>query len=311
MPSDAPLYSALAQAPSGGAAYWCTAQDGVRIRVGVWPEGRNGTVLVLPGRTEYIERYGRDVAELARRGYASVVIDWRGQGLSERLLPDPRIGHVTCFKDYQHDLDAAVDLARSMALPEPYFLLAHSMGGCIAMRALLNGLEVRKAAFIAPMWDIALPLLARVVLNVLFVFGRGTAAYNRLTPFTQIEPYLLNCRFEKNALTSDHAMWEYVRAQLKAHPELGLGGPSLSWLDQALRECAWLAQCPCPDIPAFTTLGEDDRVIKNTVAIKKMAQWPGSTLKIYPAGLHALSLEKDAIRDNLFETMDAFFSGQP
>ena len=60
---------------------------GVRIRVGLWHrQGPAGTVLLFPGRTEYVEKYGRTARLLAARGLATLVIDWRGQGIADRLV---------------------------------------------------------------------------------------------------------------------------------------------------------------------------------------------------------------------------------
>jgi uncharacterized membrane protein YbhN (UPF0104 family) len=39
-----------------------------------------------------------------------LTIDWRGQGLADRMLPDRRIGHVGKFSDYQTDLAAVLRL---------------------------------------------------------------------------------------------------------------------------------------------------------------------------------------------------------
>ena len=95
--TPAPFFEDVAGGPPGGAAWWLTTSDEKRIRVGLWPtnaEEPRGTVLLFPGRTEYIEKYGRTAQELAERGFATLAIDWRGQGLSDRMLDDPRIGHV-------------------------------------------------------------------------------------------------------------------------------------------------------------------------------------------------------------------------
>ena len=66
--AEAPLFTDVAPAPLPGAAYWAHASDGLRIRLGVWqPSGARGTVLLFPGRTEYIEKYGNAVGEIAAR----------------------------------------------------------------------------------------------------------------------------------------------------------------------------------------------------------------------------------------------------
>lgn len=160
----APLFDDVAGGPEGGAAWWLTAADGVRIRVAAWTcEGPHGTVLLFPGRTEYIEKYGRAARDLAACGYATLVVDWRGQGLSDRITGDPMSGHVLHFSDYQHDVTAMTDAARRLDLPRPWHLLAHSMGGAIGLRAVMQGLEVKACAFSSPMWGIRMAHALRPV----------------------------------------------------------------------------------------------------------------------------------------------------
>ena len=158
----APFFSDVDDGPAGGHAVWLTCDDGVRIRLGVWPhDGAKGTVLLFPGRTEYIEKYGRAAADLAARGYATLAVDWRGQGLADRLMQDRAPGHVVEFADYQRDVRAVIAAAQEMDLPRPWHLIAHSMGGCIGLRALHEGLPVASAVFTGPMWGIELPRAIR------------------------------------------------------------------------------------------------------------------------------------------------------
>ena len=98
----APLYSDVAKGPEGGSAYWLTTSDGVRIRIGVWgpkDTASAGTILLFPGRTEYIEKYGEAAGVFAQAGYTTVSVAWRGQGLAERLLPERDKGPVGRFAD--------------------------------------------------------------------------------------------------------------------------------------------------------------------------------------------------------------------
>src|ERR1700694_6102998 len=81
--------------PEGAVTGVLTTPAGVALRFARWapPQGRQGTLLVLPGRTEFIEKYFEVVGEARARGFAVAMIDWRGQGLSGRALLGPRKGH--------------------------------------------------------------------------------------------------------------------------------------------------------------------------------------------------------------------------
>ena len=110
-PLPAPFHADLADGPPGGRAVWLRTADEVRIRAGLWRGGDKGTVFLLPGRTEYIEKYGRAAGDLVARGWSVLTVDWRGQGLADRALADPMAGHVHDFAQYQRDLDAVLALA--------------------------------------------------------------------------------------------------------------------------------------------------------------------------------------------------------
>src|SRR5690606_4552428 len=87
--------------PEGAVGGMMTAADGRRIRYARFPSrGEHGTAVLLPGRNECIEKYFETVCDLASRGFAAASLDWRGQGGSERLLKDPRRGHVRSFAHY-------------------------------------------------------------------------------------------------------------------------------------------------------------------------------------------------------------------
>lgn len=141
MHEPAPFFADEAPRPLPGRAFWLDAADGVRLRAVLWPaEGEPaGTILLFPGRTEYAEKYGETAAAFGRRGYALFTIDWRGQGLSARLVEDPRKGHIDDFAAYQQDVAAMLAATEALDLPHPRFVLAHSMGGAIALRALQAG----------------------------------------------------------------------------------------------------------------------------------------------------------------------------
>ena len=308
MTSDAPLHHRLADGPEGGFARWLQATDGVQIRVGVWPhEGAKGTVFLLPGRTEYIEKYGRAATDLARRGYATVTIDWRGQGLADRPLEEPMTGHVGDFAEYQLDMAAVLAFARAEGLPQPWFLMAHSMGGCIGLRSLMGEHPFKAAAFSAPMWGILIAAWMRPLAVSLATASRWLNFDNRLVPGTKESTYVLNSPFLANSLTTDPEMWDYMRQQALACPELVLAGPSLGWLQAALTECHALSQRPSPDLAVVTALGLQERIVDTGPIHARMARWPKGTLSMYPGAEHEVMMERPDTRARFFDEACALF----
>ncbi|HQY43661.1 MAG TPA: alpha/beta hydrolase [Paracoccaceae bacterium] len=307
MTEAAPFYADIAEAPGGHVARWLKTQDGVRIRVAFWRQGAKGTVLLFPGRTEYIEKYGPAAGEFARRGFAMVTLDWRGQGLADRFLPDRMTGHIGQFRAYQIDVAAAVALARSEGLPEPYFLVAHSMGGAIGLRALCEGLPVRAAAFSAPMWGIHMHPALRPAAWVVSTLSRPLGQSHLYAPGTTSQTYVLEAPFTDNVLTRDAGMYEFMRRQVRAHPDLSLGGPSLHWLNEALRDCLDLRRHTLPALPCYTALGTLERVVDPAPVRERMARWPQGQLDLISGAEHEVMMEAPAIRARFYDRSAALF----
>ncbi|RVT84053.1 alpha/beta hydrolase [Rhodobacteraceae bacterium CCMM004] len=303
----APLFEDIARGPGGGAAYWVDAADGLRLRVGHWPRGDRGTVLMFPGRTEYVEKYGDSAREFAARGYGLIAVDWRGQGLADRMLGDRLGGHVMRFTDYQMDVAATVAAARRLDLPRPWHLVAHSMGGCIGLRALVEGLDVASVAFSAPMWGIALKPALRPLAWSLSWAAVRTGLDHRYAPGTSSASYPNTAPFGENMLTSDAEMYAWMAEQVDCHPELTLGGPSMRWLGEALRETRELSLLASPDLPCLCILGSEEKIVDAQRIRERMAVWPGSRLELVDGGRHECMMETPARRAAVFAMMADHF----
>jgi lysophospholipase len=311
MTGAAPFFAEVAEGPRGARAAWARAEDGTRLRVVIWPGefpgGARGTVLLFPGRTEYCEKYGRTVADLAAMGLSVATIDWRGQGLADRALTDLATGHVTDFTDYQMDVAALLSAAREAGLAEPFHLLAHSMGGAIGLRALMQGLPVRSAVFSAPMWGIRMEAALRPLAWSLSWASRHFGFGHRYAPGTRPASYLAEAAFEGNMLTTDREMWGYMQRQVAAHPELSLGGPSLHWLYEALAETRRLARRPAPQVPALTFLGTRERIVDLDPIHARMSRWPGGRLELVEGAEHEVLMEGPQVRARVMAQMGEWF----
>jgi len=306
--TDAPLFTDIADAPEGGQAHWATCSDGVRIRVATWKSGTKGTVLIFPGRTEYIEKYGRAVQSCVDRGYSVAVIDWRGQGLSDRLTADHQLGHVQHFLDYQLDIDAMLDVVRNSKLPEVYALISHSMGGTIALRALHNGMTVKKAIFSAPMWGIHIPPLLRIPAFVISNIGPFIGLAQKYAPNTNSKNYVQVTSFADNTLTNNKETYHWLVNQMNTHPELGIGGPSIGWLHQALVECAELRRMTPPDYNCLCFLGSQEAIVSPPAIKQLMGRWKNGNLVKMAGSQHEMMMEKPPVLKQFWDETDRFLA---
>ena len=308
----APFFADVADGPENGAAWWQAAPDGVRVRVGAWRGASDrGTVLLFPGRTEYIEKYGRAARDFAQRGYATLTIDWRDQGLSDRLTGDIMSGHVGVFSDYQQDVAVMVATAEALDMPKPWHLLAHSMGGCIGLRAVIDGLPVQSCAFSGPMWGIQMAKSLRPLAWSLSFGVRHVGLGHIYAPGTDPENYVLTEPFETNKLTGCPNMYQYMIDQALAYPELGLGGPSLQWLYEALRETRALSSHPSPQMPCMTVLGTKEEIVCPRRIEQRISNWPGARLELVQDGRHEVLMDTPEMRAPVFDIMCEMFDTAP
>lgn len=300
----------MADAPPDAEAFWITASDGVRLRAVAWRGGERGTAIVFPGRTEFAEKYGRVAGALVERGLTVLVIDWRGQGLSERHPRSPMLGHVQDFRDYQHDVAALMELDAALDLPQPRYLVAHSMGGCIGLRTLLERSEFCGAIFSAPMWRLQMRAATREVTSKMTRLANLTGFGARLMPGTRPGP-TAHAGFAENALTGDEVTFDWCVRQIATHPELSLGGPSMQWTYAALEEMARLYIAPLPRIPVLVLLGDAETVVSGAVIRNQVAKMAAGEILDLPGARHEIFMERPEILDLVWKRIDRFLENVP
>jgi lysophospholipase len=308
--THAPFYAEHAEAPADGKACWIKASDGVRLRLVFWSKGSKGTVLIFPGRTEFAEKYGRVAARLQALDYGVAVIDWRGQGLSDRLAPNRKLGHVGEFGDYQLDVAAMMDEIATLNMPEPYFLCSHSMGGAIALRALQNGLAVRRAVFTAPMWGLTIDPLWRPLVQAISAGSKTVGLGAEFAPGTSPKNYLNVHEFDDNVLTSSEDTWNYLVRLTKAHTGLEIGGPSIQWLYEALTETKQLSSMPPPDYEMLCLIGSNEKVVDRRDVLEYAAKWDGAQVMVVTGARHEILMETPKMQPRALRLIDWFYSGE-
>jgi lysophospholipase len=281
----------------------------LRLGTALPPARPRGTVIVLPGRAEFIEKYAETVTDLGRLGFAVAVLEWRGQGLSGRDPLAPGRGYIADFAEYLDDLGRTLAHLDTVALPRPWLMLGHSMGAHVGLRWLREGGSAIVAAVMtAPMFGIRLrpvPEPAARLLGHLTVRRGGARRYAPGQRAFRIE----RLRFEGNPLTSCPVRYARLRAQLDARPELAVGGATWGWFAASLRSIARSRAPGYPEAirtPLLLLAAGEERVICNRSIERLGGRLPNATLRTFAGARHDLLLERDAIRGELLATVAAF-----
>ena len=304
--------------PPGGRAWDKTlalvADDGIRLRGALWrPPGGAGTrghVLLLQGRAEFLEKYMIPAAELVARGFAVASLDWRGQGFSDRLTANPLKGHVGRFADYDRDLAALAAHPELASLPGPRLVLAHSMGGIVALGAAARGVLSPEAMIVtAPMFGIVMTRWQRLLARLLVPLAVALGQAERWPPLPgAAEPYVFS-GFEDNLLTGDRPAFDWMVEALRREPMLRLGMPTFGWLKAAGDEIAWLARQGPLGLPGLCLLGGEEAVVEPE-AVRSGAARLGLDLVEIPGARHELLVAAAPARRRLWEAIDRFLESR-
>ena len=295
-----------APVPAGMRSAWIEGGKGARLRTALLnPKGApRGSVVLSTGRTECLEKYFETASELAGRGFVVLLHDWRGQGLSERLLSDRLRGHAVGFADFLEDYQRLL-AAYEACLPRPWLMAGHSMGGCLNLMTLAQG-ETRFSAAIllAPMLRLNLSRINRVASGPL---SRLFDSLGRGGDYVMGQKGAPWATFSANPLTHDPVRYARMRAQIQADPELNLGGPTWSWLASALAAMAWLAgpaDLAAIAIPVTILSAEADRIVDASAQVLAAARLKHGRLVIVAGAYHEILQETDERRAVFFAEFD-------
>lgn len=302
--------------PPGANLVSVRTTDGVSLRAAYWrPVTRHvkGTVCLLQGRAEFVEKYYETVADLRRRGFAVVAFDWRGQGESDRQVADAHKGHVARFDDYRLDVGAVVESVLVPLMPEPHFCLAHSMGGAVALTGALEGwLPFERVVAIAPMLSIRMirwPAGASMVVRILHALGLGSRYVPRGKPTS-----IATKPFPNNRLSRDPVRYARNAAAAEQVGAGAVGDPTVAWLASAFRTMARLRDrrvAPAIQTPFLVVAAGDDPVCGTRTTERFAARLRAGHVIVLPGARHEILSERDAIRADFWAAFDAFIPGSP
>ncbi len=303
--------------PKEATESWWQAKDGWKIRRIDWPPAGKGAVrgslLFLPGRGDHYEKYLESLHGWAEKGWRVTSIDWRGQGLSGRLLDDPNIGHIDDFSRWIDDLRHFWRLWSDESTIGPNVLAAHSMGGHLAMRALVEkAIDPTAAILSAPMLGIrsnGVPLSWSHAFTRLMVrMGKGESR-----AWKESEKPMSPMSLRRKILTHSPRRYEDEMAWWDKRSEVKLGPPSWHWLERAIASTRLLDQpgkLESVNTPVLLLAAKFDQLVSTKRIGKDHQRLPNSDLLCFSReAAHELLREADGVRDQCLDAIDIFLDG--
>jgi lysophospholipase len=296
--------------PADREAYLEGAGD--RLRYAVWNapatggKPPRGSVVLIHGRAEFIEKYAMEVVgELLGKGFAVYALDVRGQGLSSRMLPDRDKGHIDDFSTYVADLKLFLETIVAPQAPRPLLLLSHSTGGNIALR-FLGGEgcgDFAAAAFCSPMTGLPQAWLARTILAITRPLPSLDTRYAPTTgPYDPARH-----PFSGNNLTHDERRYQFTADWFAADPRLQLGGPTIGWVRQAYRSFDVLDSPGYLEriaLPVLVVSAGEDTVVDTATHKRAVARIPGAEHVTVEGARHEILMETDVRRAQFWAAFD-------
>lgn len=275
--------------------------------------GVQGTVIILNGRTEFIEKYGEVIGELLDRRFFVAALDWRGQGGSERVIKGNRLkGHIDDMDAYVEDLTALLAFLETTNCPQPFFCLAHSTGGQVLLRAApLVQDRIQRAVTTAPFLNLV-PARMSVATIYRFVAFFTYAGFGEVFAPTVSRKPPTSEPFEGNPLTSDPARFARNRTLIEAHPNLAIGGPTIAWVyaaltsAQAIQERRHIARI---SLPILMLSASEDRIVSSRAVERAAGLIRTAAHLSVPGARHEILMERDALRAQFWAAFDAFIPG--
>lgn len=283
--------------------------------------GPRGCLVISPGQGEPSLKYLELAHDLVARGFSPVyAIDHRGQGASDRLLPDPQKDSVLDFSDYATDFDTFVSrivLADPLCRKSRPSLLTHSMGGAVAavyLERMGSSAPFNRVVMSAPMMKILYP---NGLSEHMALLESSAACALPVVPGFRCDdyapgkgPFDPKAPFQGNRYTHSAARFAFRMEIPTRWPELSVGGPTIRWGREAARADLELRERENTRHIAPRVLilqAGKDQLVDNSGQEEFCANTPECRILKLPESKHEIFMESDPVRNRALEAATAFF----
>ncbi len=234
-----------------------TSADGTRLRLAQWGSGPRD-VLLVHGLAEHAERYAHVGEAFANAGFTATLVELRGHGHSGGAR-----GYISRWSEYVDDVRAATGGMRP-----GWTMLAHSMGGLVALESVSAGICPARVALSNPLLGVSVKVPAIKVF--------AAKCLSRLVPTLAL----------KNDIpTSDLSRDPAIGAAYATDP-LVFNTATARWYTEMVAAMA-RAHAGAYTVPLAMFVGADDHITDPSVN-KDFALRNRAHLKVYPDFRHEI-----------------------
>ena len=288
-----------------------TADDGRKIRYGhAQPTDTpvKGTVVLTTGYADFIETFHETLHEYLDRGYAVWIMDWAGQGGSDKqksssdktVEVDDHVRHLRQFRQQIVKADA----------DKPVFMSTHSMGGQIGLHYLHQyPKDFDWAIMAAPLVDFRLRGISRTVLKGTFKsaveLGLGNQPIRGARKGIQRQAVAerKRLRSEDPVRMNLHRTFFLMNQQLRAED------PTVGLLDSLLESASKINEekiLKAIQAPILLGVAGGDHIVDNKAILRASTLLPGATLVEIKDATHGMWFDRQGPRTAWWQAIDSY-----
>lgn len=262
-------------------------------------------MILVNGRAENMLKWSELAYDFYHQGYDVLLFDHRGQGYSQRIIPQK--GHLDEFRFYVDDMTKIIEKVTALFSYSTQHLLAHSMGALIATYYLANyDHHINKAVLSSPFYGILLkhPIRDQLIIALMNILGQGERYVFGKGPYQQ-------AHLEYNELTFCKTRMKWMNRVNRKNPAINLGGPTFRWVHLCLNAIKRLPKViPKIEIPILILQAEKEKIVDNNNLEKLTALFPNARCEVVFNAKHEVLFEKDNVRRNVLKSVNHFLNVQ-
>ncbi len=260
-------------------------------------------MILVNGRAENMLKWTELAYDFYHQGYDVLLFDHRGQGYSQRIIPQK--GHLDEFRFYVDDMAKIIEKVTALFSYSTQHLLAHSMGALISTYYLANcDHRINKAILSSPFYGIPLkhPIRDELIIALMNILGQGERYVFGKDDYQQTH-------LEYNELTFCKTRMKWMNRINRKNPAIHLGGPTFRWVHLCLNAIKHLPKViPKIEIPILILQAEKEKIVDNKNLEKLTALFPNARCEVILNAKHEILFEQDKLRKEIIFKMLEFLN---